>query len=273
MAMEIEKIFKKDKDIVIGSLHFPPLLGFTDFPGYKAALDMALVDLDAYEAGGVDGLFLENNYGLSKECIETPQAIAMGYLIGEIRKRTSLPLGVSVLWNDYVSAFALATTYDLDFIRVPVFVDEVEPYCGLILGDPQAVLKTRADLEADSVAIFADVLVKHSKHISTHSLEEATRKAYEAGADAVIVTGDWTGQAPTVETLTQLRSSVPEIPLLVGSGADKDNSRALSEYVNGFIVSTSLKEGAVDGSERNVKPYTERVSTEKVQQFVYALLK
>ena len=36
----LKKIFNKEKGVIIGVLHFPPLLGFSDFPGAKSALKM-----------------------------------------------------------------------------------------------------------------------------------------------------------------------------------------------------------------------------------------
>lgn len=271
MSISLKKIFHKDKNLVIGSLHFPPLLGFAEFPGYKASLNMALKDLDAYEKGGVDGLFLENNYGLSAEKISKPQALAMGYLIGEIRQRTKLPLGVSVLWNDYETAFALAKTYNLQFIRVPVFVDTVKPYCGIIKGTPKDVLKVCSNFGAQNIAIYADVMVKHAEHISKHSLATSAKKAIKAGADAVIVTGDWTGDAPTEETISSLREKIGGFPILVGSGADKYNVAGLMKSANGVIVSTSLKSGDNKKNERNVKGFEQRVLKNKVEQFVKKL--
>lgn len=270
MSISLKKIFRKNKQIIIGSLHFPPLLGFTEFPGYKKSLNMALKDLRAYEAGGVDALFLENNYGLSAEKITSTQAVAMSYLISEIKQRTKLPLGVSVLWNDYEAAFALAVTHQLQFIRIPVFVDEVEPYCGVIKGNPKAVLEARKRLEADQVAIYADIMVKHAKHISTHSLATSAKKAIKAGADAVIVTGDWTGDPPTKETVDSLRAKIADFPILIGSGANKKNVSDLLQGANGVIVSTSLKQGANKRDERNVKGFEQRVLENKVRAFVAA---
>ena len=232
---------------------------------------MALSDLNAYEEGGVDGLFLENNYGLSGEKISATQAVAMGYLVDKIRSATTLPLGVSVLWNDYETAFALAKTYDLDFIRVPVFVDEVEAYCGRIVGNSDHVKKVQAELEAHDIAVFTDILVKHSKHISPHSLEESAEKAISSGSDALIVTGDWTGEPPNEHTIANLKNSVGNFPIFVGSGANTKNVDGLLRHADGVIVSTSLKEGETDPRERNVKSFTQRVSRSKVKAFMKAI--
>ena len=268
MSISLKKIFKKEKNIVIGALHFPPLLGFEDFESHKYALKHALADLKALEEGGVDGIFLENNYGLSKEKIDTSVAISMGYLINDIRKRTKLPLGASVLWNDFEAAFALAHTYNLQFIRIPVFVDTVEPYCGVITGNPKQVKVSQKRLHAENVAIFADILVKHSKHISTHTLESAAQKAIHGGADVVIVTGDWTGESPTVKSMSKLRLKTPNFPILIGSGVNEENIIDLFRYANGAIVSTSLKHGSNKPEERNVKGFEQRINKIKVQKLI-----
>ncbi len=62
--MKLDKIFKKTNNIVIGAIHFPPLLGYPDFPGLDVCLKNAIDDLRAFEKGGVDGVIIENNYDI-----------------------------------------------------------------------------------------------------------------------------------------------------------------------------------------------------------------
>jgi membrane complex biogenesis BtpA family protein len=264
----MKKIFKKDRDIVIGALHFPPLLGFDDFPGFTVALKNALIDLKAFEDGGVDGIFLENNYGLSKEKIDSSVVVAMSYLIGEIRKRTKLPLGASVLWNDYEVALALAKTHDLQFIRVPVFVDTVKPYCGEIKGEAKEVVAERKRLGVDNVAIFADIHVKHAKLLSKMSITASAKKAIKEGADALIMTGSWTGVQPDTIEMQKVRGVISDFPIFVGSGASIENVQNLLRSATGVIVSTSLKKGFVKKEERNVKGYEQRIDKKRVATFM-----
>lgn len=273
MQNKLQKIFRKKNKIVIGALHFSHLLGYKEFAGFKKILQDAVCDLHALEGGGVDGIILENNYGLTPEFVETPTAVSMSYLIGEIRKMTKLPLGVNVLWNDYKTAFALAKTYNLQFIRVPVFVDEVEPYCGKIVGDAKKVLETRKSLDAESVAIFADIHVKHARLLSKDSLSVSAKNAVKAGADAVIVTGAWTGKKPSEEDLATVRKAIGDHPIMVGSGADKDNIADLFKIADSVIVSTSLKKGSVKDDERNVKSHRQRLDVKKVSSFMESVLK
>lgn len=269
----MKNIFGKKKNIVIGAVHFPPLVGNKDFPGFKTALANARADVRAFELGGSDGIFLENNYGFSAEFVDTPVAVSMGYLIGELKKKTNLPLGASVLWNDYKTALTLAKTYDLQFIRVPVFVDDVKTYCGIIKGQAKSVVRMRKEIGAHKVAILADVHVKHSTLISRMDLVTSAKKAIKEGADALILTGTWTGISPDLRDMERVREAVGHFPLFVGSGATMHNVRELCSIVNGVIVSTSLKKGGVKRGERNVKGYEQRVDTQKVLAFTKKLQK
>lgn len=262
-------VFKKDKNIVIGALHFPPLLGYPDFPGYERALADALADLIAFEEGGVDAVIFENNYDIPHVASVGPGSLACMTLLGsELRKATKLPLGVSVLWNDYRSALTLAKLLGLQFIRVPVFVDEVETAYGRMKGDPQAVIEYRKLIGAEEVQIFADIHVKHATLLSKYTLSESADLAIEQGADALIVTGRWTGDAPALQELIALHDHVKGFPIVAGSGLDESNVKAIFGYVNGAIVSTSLKEGDANPNEINLKSYDQRVSAGKVKDLV-----
>ncbi|MCG2809135.1 MAG: phosphorybosylanthranilate isomerase, partial [Candidatus Portnoybacteria bacterium] len=130
---KLKKIFKKDKNIIIGAIHFPPLLGYVDFPGLKIALNNALKDLTAFEKGGVDGIIFENNYDIPHKIFADSSVVAsMTYLGEQIKKAIKLPLGISVLWNDYYTALSIAKILNLQFIRIPVFVDNVKTDYGII---------------------------------------------------------------------------------------------------------------------------------------------
>jgi len=66
--MTLAKVFRKNKNIIIGAIHLPPLLSYKDFPGLNIALKNALADLKAFESGGVDGvIFLADS---QLECLE-----------------------------------------------------------------------------------------------------------------------------------------------------------------------------------------------------------
>lgn len=265
----IKKIFGKENSILIGAIHFPPLLGYPDFPGFKVAEERALFDLKAFEKGGMDSVIFENNYDLPHTIIVGREtSAAMTYLGEKIIQRSKMPVGIDVLWNDFECALGIAKTLGLGFVRVPVFVDTVKTDFGVIHGEPSKVVATRKKFGAEGVAIMADIHVKHSKLLSKYSLVQSARLAIKKGADALIVTGKWTGDAPDFQELKNLRKAVGDFPIFTGSGADEKNIKEILQFANGVIVSTSLKSGANRRGEHNIKAYSQKIDGEKVKKFV-----
>lgn len=264
----LAKIFGKKDGIIVGAVHFPPLPDHTEFPGFAVAEKNALADTRAFEEGGADGIIFENNYDTPhSEFVTSETAEAMVRIGKEIRFATSLPLGVSVLWNDYKTALLIAKEVGALFIRVPVFVDSVETDYGKVIGNAESVIGFRNKVKANHVALFTDIHVKHSKLLSLFSLEESAKLAIQNGSDGLIVTGTWTGKAPDLQKLERVRNTVGDFPIFVGSGADKDNIKDLLRFANGVIVSTSVKFGENDAHQVNVRGYENRIDVKKVEEF------
>lgn len=271
MNTQTRKVFKKKK-VVIGSVHFPPLLGYKDFPGLDVAHKTAKADINAFEKGGADAIIIENNYDLPHtEKVGAEILASMAELASRFKKDARKPMGVNVLWNDYEAAFSIAKVNDMSFIRIPVFVDTVLTDCGKIEGNPSYTRTFRKAIGAENILLFADIHVKHSKLLSKYSLEQSAKRALSFGADGLIVTGAWTGKPPAEEDLKRVRKAIgSRETLLVGSGSDKDNIAGILKYADGVIVSTSLKQGNENKREKNVKKWTQRISSAKVRAFIKA---
>jgi len=270
--MDLSKIFKKEKNIIIGAIHFPPLLGYEEFPGFEVALENALSDLKAFEDGGVDAVIVENNYDYPHKINLDPSGVAaVTYLTSKIKEVSNVPVGISVLWNDYKTALSIAKTLDLKFIRIPAFVDKVETSYGIVEPVADEASSFRELIKAGDVALFTDIHVKHAKLLSEYSLEESARLAMEKGSDGLIVTGKWTGDAPNTDELRDLKDKVRDFPVLIGSGVNSENIQELFQFADAAIVSTSLKEGEDKEKEVNVKGYHQRISKNKVQELISSL--
>lgn len=265
---KIKRIFKTERP-VIGMIHFMPLLGYKGYIGIDKVFKGALKDLRALEKGGVDGIMVENNYDIPHKIFVDKETVAcMTYLTGEIIKKTKLPVGISVLWNDYKVALSIAKVCGGKFIRVPVFVDDVETNYGDVFGEAEKVIKYRNKIKAKNILLFTDIHVKHSKLLSKYSLEESANKAIKKGSDAIIVTGKWTGNAPNLDHLNLVRKEVSYFPIFIGSGATAENLNGLVRYADGIIVGTSVKTGKNNRKHVNIKGEKERIDKDKVKNFV-----
>jgi hypothetical protein len=247
MITMLKKIFKT-KNPIIGMIHLQSLIGYPNHRGLDYVIKRALADKTNLEEGGVDGILVENTYDHPHKILVGPETTAsMTHVINEIIRKTSLPVGVIALWNDYRAAFSIAKTTGAKFVRVPVFVDHIRTDFGDIKGEPEKVINFRKQIEAENIGLFTDIHVKHSKLLEKTPIEISIKKAIERGADAIIITGKETGDPPTIEKLRKARASAKKFPILVGSGSNNKNIGEILKYADGVIVGTSLEtRGHVD---------------------------
>src|SRR5256885_1724531 len=151
------------------------------------------------------------------------------------------PLGVNMLKNDARSALAVATAIGARFIRVNVLAGAVVADQGIVQTDAHDLLRDRRLLGVD-VAIFADVQGKHAVPLAPVELEQQARDlAGRALADGLVVSGRATGDATPIEDVKRVRSAVPDVPILVGSGVTPETAPELLSLADALIVGTSLK--------------------------------
>jgi predicted TIM-barrel enzyme len=73
-------------------------------------------------------------------------------------------------------------------------------------------------------------------------LEQHARDLRHRGlADGLVVSGPATGAATSVADVKRVRSAVPDVPILVGSGATPDTAAELLSIADGLIVGTAIK--------------------------------
>lgn len=261
--------FNKKNNILIGAIHLPPILGYPDFPGFEVAFENAKADLEVFQKAGFDAVIIENNYDIPHfENINPSVAVAMSVLCYQLKQIATIPIGISVLWNDYKIALSIAKTIGADFIRIPVFVDTVETSYGVIKGNSRDVIGFRKSIDAENILIYTDIHVKHAKLLSSNSLIESAKNAISEGSDGLIITGKWTGEQPSIEDLKSVREFVGDFPIIAGSGVDNKNIKEIFSYANSCIISTSVKEGINYSEEINIKNYSQRIDLEKCIKLV-----
>jgi len=112
------------------------------------------------------------------------------------------------------------------------------PEYGEFAIDADALLEYRSKIGAADVLILADIQVKYATMIKPRPLRKSAKLAHRKGADALIVTGEASGDAPTIEQLREAAGT--GAPVLIGSGLRPDNAKILLDECDGAIVGTSL---------------------------------
>ncbi|SIO55619.1 BtpA/SgcQ family protein [Paraburkholderia phenazinium] len=247
----VAQIFGRPRSVVIGVIHCP---AFPGSPRYQGASSEALyaaarADALAYASGGVDGLIIENHGDVpfsKPDDIGHETSAFMAVTADRIARETGLPIGINVLANAAIPALAIAAASQAAFVRVNQWANAYVANEGLIEGAAASALRYRARLRADGISVFADAHVKHGAHaiVADRALEELVRDVEFFDADAIIATGQRTGDAASPDYLRQIRAATT-LPLLVGSGCTERNVAEILSIVDGVIVASSLKVGGV----------------------------
>ena len=187
--MDLHQLFKT-RTPIIGVVHLLPLPTSARWGGsLKAVIDRAEQEATALASGGVNGIIVENFFDapFTKNQVDPAVVSAMTVVVQRIQNLVTVPVGLNVLRNDGRSAIAIASCVNAQFVRVNVLTGVMATDQGLIEGEAHQLLRYRRELGSD-VKIFADVLVKHARPLSSPNLTVAVKDTIERGlADAVII--------------------------------------------------------------------------------------
>jgi membrane complex biogenesis BtpA family protein len=247
-------IFGTDRPL-IGMVHLRPLPGAPGHRSMTDVIDAACRDAAALADGGFGALMVENfgDAPFYPDRVPAETIAALTAAVVEVRRLTSLSIGVNVLRNDALAALAIAHATGARFIRINVHTGAMLTDQGWISGRAHETLRARAALGA-RVAILADVLVKHATPPAGLTAADAARDTWErGGADALIVSGAATGAATPLERVREVKAAVPDAPVLIGSGLSPANAKDLLAVADGAIVGSAVQQdgragGAVDAA-------------------------
>ena len=263
-----ETLFRRPK-FVVGAVHVGAL------PGTPAAsrtvselVAQAAREAALYRGCGVDGLIVENMHDVPylRGDAVGPEIVASMALAGRAVKEAcaGLPVGVQILAGANRASLAVAHAAGLDFVRVEGFAFAHVADEGWIDSSAAELLRYRRMIGAERVRVWADVKKKHSSHAVTAdvSLGETARAAEFMRADAVIVSGNATGEPPRAADVREAKSHTG-LPVVLGSGVDPDNLEEFYGEADGFIIGTYFKRGgnwANPVDARRVRKLMEKVA-------------
>lgn len=231
-----------EKKPIIGMIH---LKGDSD----KEVFEKAKEEIRIYEAGGIDGIMLENYYGNYYQLEKILDYAAQGNI--------SLPYGVNCL-NVDAMGFELAAKYKADFLQIDSVVGHVKP-------------RDEASLEAffslyrkkTPAYLIGGVRFKYQPMLSENSLEEDLKIAM-GRCDAIAVTENATGQETSMEKIENFRAVIGEFPLVVAAGMTKENAKKQLRIGDMAIVGSYFKDNyrdAGDVCEEHVVDFMKEVKT------------
>jgi membrane complex biogenesis BtpA family protein len=262
----LASVFSTEKP-VIGMVHLWPLPGAPGYAGYGMGtiMDHALRDADALLDGGVNGLIVENMWDLPYHVgtdVPLESVTAQAVAARAVVEMADVPVGINVVHNGGLVELAIAVAAGAAFMRVCILTGarlwdtgELDHGCGAEL------LRKRKNLGAEHIKLFADVDKKHSVPFPGLDLETHIEWTEFYRADALIVSGRMTGNAPSVDKVRRAKELATR-PILMGSGTSAENIQDFLQFADGAIVGSSLK---VDGIAENP------VDVERVRSYMAAV--
>ena len=245
-----QKTFGDTKPVIamvhLGALPGTPL--YDAAGGVERLVAEARADLEALQQAGVDAVMFGNENDRPYQLVvDTASTATMAYVIGQLRSQITVPFGVNVLW-DPASSVALAAATGAAFVR-EIFTGTYASDMGPWTPDAGAALRQRAALGRDDLAMLFNISAEFADSLDRRSLaDRAKSTVFSSLPDAVLVSGQITGQAAALSDLEAVKQAVPETPVLANTGVRHETVADVLSVADGCIVGTALK---VDGDTWN----------------------
>lgn len=256
-----QRVFGATKP-VIAMVHFGALPGsplYDAEAGLEGLLDGARKDLHALQNAGVDAVMFGNEndrpYAFDVDAASTA---TMAAIIGQLRGEITVPFGVNVLW-DPMATVALAAATGAQFCR-EIFTGTYASDMGVWSPDAGKAMRYRNALGRSDLAMLYNVSAEFADSLDRRPLPDRARSAvFSSIPDAVLVSGQITGEAAKMEDLEAVKAVLPDMPVLANTGVKHETVQEVFSISDGCVVGSALK---VDGDTWNA------VDAERAQDFM-----
>jgi membrane complex biogenesis BtpA family protein len=247
MTKNFKRVFGAGKP-VIGMVHIGALPGS---PLFDPALDLgaaARADLLAVQAAGFDAVMFGNENDRPYEfSVDTASTATMAAIIGQLKSEIIVPFGVNVLW-DPMSSIALGTATGAGFVR-EIFTGSYASDMGPWTPDAGKAMRYRDRLGRSDMAMLYNISAEFAHSLDQRSLPDRARSAvFSSIPDAVLVSGQITGEAAALSDLEAVKAVLPDIAVMANTGVKHETVGDVLSIADGCIVGSSLK---VDGDTWN----------------------
>ncbi|MEO0383933.1 MAG: BtpA/SgcQ family protein [Pseudomonadota bacterium] len=236
---------------VIAMVHLGALPGsplYDTQGGLEKLLDDARKDLHALQDAGFDAIMFgnENDRPYAFD-VDTASTATMAAIIGALKQDITLPFGVNVLW-DPMATVALAAATGASFCR-EIFTGTYASDMGIWAPDAGKALRYRDGLGRKDLLMLYNVSAEFADSLDRRPLPDRARSAvFSSIPDAVLVSGQITGEAARMEDLEGVKAALPNTPVMANTGVRHDTVANVLAIADGCVVGSALK---VDGHTWN----------------------
>lgn len=245
-----ERVFGSRKPAIamvhLGALPGAPL--YDPEAGLEGLVEAARADLRALQAAGFDAVMFGNENDRPYEFdVDRASTATMAYVIGRLRAEIAVPFGVNVLW-DPMSTLALAAATGAGFVR-EIFTGTYASDMGPWTPDAGRAMRYRDRLGRRDLVMLYNVSAEFADSLDRRPLPDRARSAvFSSIPDAVLVSGQITGEAARMEDLEAVKAALPGTPVMANTGVKHATVAEVLRIADGCIVGSALK---VDGDTWN----------------------
>ena len=250
MAGQFDRVFGGKKPAIamvhLGALPGSPL--HDQNVGIDGIVDAARKDLSALQAAGFDAVMFGNENDRPYELqVDTASTASMAYAIGCLRSELTIPFGVNVLW-DPMATMALAAATGASFVR-EIFTGVYASDMGVWAPNAGKAIRYRNRLGRGDLAVLFNISAEFAASLDSRSLADRARSTvFSSLPDAVLVSGQITGEAAKMEELESVKQVLVNTPVLANTGVKHNTVADTFAVADGCIVGSCLK---VDGDTWN----------------------
>ena len=247
MTKNFKAVFADTKP-VIGMVHIGALPGAPLFDPETDLVAAARADLLALQDAGFDAVMFGNENDRPYEfVVDTASTATMAAIIGQLKSEITVPFGVNVLW-DPMSSIALGAATGAAFVR-EIFTGTYASDMGSWTPDAGKAMRYRDRLGRSDMAMLYNVCAEFAHSLDMRSLPDRARSAvFSSIPDAVLVSGQITGEAAALSDLEAVKAVLPNIAVMANTGVKHETIADVLAISDGCIVGSSLK---VDGDTWN----------------------
>jgi len=250
VTAKFRRVFGNGKP-VIAMVHFGALPGSPLYDaerGIDGLIGGVSKDIDALQKAGFDAIMFGNENDRPYEfAVDAASTATMAYVIGRVRSQIELPFGVNVLW-DPMSSIALGAATGASFVR-EIFTGAYASDMGPWTPDAGKAMRYRDRLHRTDMALLYNVSAEFAYSLDQRPLPDRARSAvFSSIPDAILVSGQITGEAASMSDLEAVKKALPDTPVLANTGVKHATIADVLKIADGCIVGSSLK---VDGNTWN----------------------
>ncbi len=247
MTPRFKQVFGATKP-VIGMVHLGALPGSPLHDPQSDLVAAARADLLALQVAGFDAVMFGNENDRPYEFeVDAASTATMAFIIGQLRPQITVPFGVNVLW-DPMSSIALGAATGAAFVR-EIFTGTYASDMGPWTPDAGKAMRYRDRLGRSDMAMLYNVSAEFAHSLDGRPLPDRARSAvFSSIPDAVLVSGQITGEAAALSDLEAVKAVLPDMAVMANTGVKHETVADVLRVADGCIVGSSLK---IDGDTWN----------------------